>query len=80
MYLNTVCHFQRVDALMYGYIFYAWLRKYTKDVMSNYISKDYVKEKKPSIHCSMACPRHRGSLSQEISVSLYGTIFLYLPA
>jgi len=32
MYLNTVCHLQKVDALLCGYIFYASLRKYTKGV------------------------------------------------
>ena len=48
--------------------------------MSNYIPEDYVKETKPSIHCSMACPRHRGSLPQEVSVSVFGTICIYLPA
>jgi len=44
LHLNTVYHFQRVDALMCGYIFYAYLRKYTKGVMSNYIPEDYMKK------------------------------------
>ena len=45
--------------------------------MFNYIPEDYVR--KQTVH-SMACPRHRGSLPQEVSVLLFGTICIYLPA
>ena len=55
------------------------IENYTSGVMFNYIPKDYVRNQ-PFVHCSMACPIHRGSLPQEVSVSLFGTICIYLPA
>jgi len=46
------------------------VENYTNGVMFNYHPEDCVRNR-PFIHCSMACPRHRGSLPQEVSVSLF---------
>jgi len=55
------------------------IENYTNGVMFDYVPEDYVRNQ-PFTHCSMACPIHRGSLPQEVSVSLFGTICIYLPA